>query len=400
MRTVEISKNTYLLTANDRRTHLFENLWTISNGVSYNSYLIDDEKITLIDTVERSYIEDFLEEIDEILQGRKIDYLVINHMEPDHSAGIKAIVNTYPEIKLVGNKMTFSLLKSFYDITDNTHEIKDGDTLNIGSKNLTFHITPWLHWPETMMTYVNEDKILFSGDAFGSFGTLDGGIFDDEINVCELENEMLRYYSNIVGKYSKMVLKALDKLGTLEVNIIGATHGPVWRTEIEDIIGKYKKWASHEADKGVVIVFGSMYGNTEKMADLIARELVLAGIKKVKIYDASQGDLSYVIQDLWRYRGVILGSSAYNAGMFPAIAELTQKIESLELGNRLVASFGSSGWNKAGVKGLNKFLENTDWEVIATSAETKGAPDKSAIEQSKAIAKAMSDRLHELYPED
>jgi len=399
MLTVKLTDNIYVFTANDRRTHLFENLWPIENGVAYNSYLIIDEMVTLIDTVEKNFLEDYLDAVDAVLQGRKIDYLVINHMEPDHSAGIKYIVNKFPDVKIIGNKMTFVLLRGFYKIEKNTIEIKDNDKLNIGSRSLTFFVTPWLHWPETMMTYVNEDKILFSGDAFGSFGTLNGGIFDDEIYLGDLENEMLRYFSNIIGKYSKMVVKALAHLDNLEVKMIGSTHGPVWRTDVSHVINQYKRWALHEAQRGVVIVFGSMYGNTEKLADIIARELVENGIRRIRIYDASKADLSNVIRDVWRYKAVILGSSAYNAGMFPAMENVVNKLQNLELTNRLVATFGSSGWNKAGVKGLNKFVEESGWEVVAPSAEAKGAPDEIAIVQAKAIAKAMAKRVIELYPE-
>jgi flavorubredoxin len=397
MQAVEIKKDIYLLTANDRRTHLFENLWPIEQGVAYNSYVVVDEKIALIDTIERCFTDDYLELLDLTLKGKNVDYLIINHMEPDHSASIKAIVDKYPDIVIIGNKMTFALLKGFYGLAKNTMEKKDGESLDLGSKRITFFGTPWLHWPETMMSYIESEKILFSGDAFGSFGTLDGSYFADETDIQVLDNEMLRYYSNIVGKYSKYVLKALEKLSSIEPNIIAATHGPVWRKNIAGLLQKYQKWASHDAEKGVVIVFGSMYGNTEKMADTVARELVENGIKKVIIHDASKTHLSYILRDIWRYKGLIAGSSAYNAGIFPPIEELTYKLEGIELTNRIFASFGSSGWNKAGVRGLNKFAEKTTWEFISPSAEASGKPDDTAMENCKTIGREMARRLNEIY---
>jgi len=400
MRTISIKENVYLLTANDRRTHLFENYWPLENGIAYNSYLIVDEKIALIDTVEKNFVEDFIEQIENTIGNREVDYLIINHMEPDHSSGIRAIVNKYPNIQIVGNKVTFNLLRGFYKEYDKQILINEADELDLGNRKLKFYLTPWIHWPETMMTYDINEKILFSGDAFGSFGTLDGGVFDDEINLEFYIDEMLRYFSNIVGngKYIKMVYKAMEKLKTIEITHIASTHGPVWRTDVSRLINYYEKWSAYESDKGVLIIFASMYNNTEKMADAIARELAVNGIKNVRVYDASKRHVSYILRDLWKYRGTILGSCAYNAGLFPAMKNLVTKLEEMEVENHLLGTFGSSGWNKAGVKELNKFAERIGWQVIAQSAETKGAPDNVSLEQCKSMARAMAAKLHEEFP--
>jgi flavorubredoxin len=397
---INITEDIFWLGVNDRKTHLFENLWPLDNGVSYNSYLVVDEKIALIDTVERSKTDEFLGRIHEIIGDRKIDYLVINHMEPDHSGGIKEILKENPDIKIVGNKMTFVLLRGLYNIDTNHYLIGDGDSINLGKHELKFIITPWLHWPETMMTYDIKDQVLFTGDAFGSFGTLNGGIFDDELNMDFYIDEMRRYYSNIVAKYSKMVVKAMDKISGIPLKFIASTHGPIWRSHIDWVLRLYRNWATYKAEKGVVIVFGSMYGNTEQMADIIARRLSEKGIRDIKIYDSSRRHLSYILSEIWHYKGLLLGSSAYNGGIFPPIENITRKLEEIEVSDRLLGTFGSSGWNKAGVKGLNQWAESMKWDLIATSPETRGAPEKNSIEMCIELADEMAARLHELYPDN
>ena len=395
---IKVEDGVFWLGVNDRKTHLFENMWPLDNGVSYNSYVVVDKKIALIDTVERSKVDEYMNRLEAVIGERKIDYLIVNHMEPDHSGGISEIVKHSPNVKIVGNKMTFVLLRGFYGISENNLLVNDGDTIDLGEHKLSFHMTPWLHWPETMMTYEEKTKILFSGDAFGSFGTLNGGIFDDETNLDFYINEMRRYYSNIVAKYSKMVVKAMDKLAKLELNYIASTHGPIWRSNVDWVLKLYQDWATYKAQKGVLIVFGSMYGNTEQMADITARRLAERGIKNIKIYDASRRHLSFILRDVWLYRGLLLGSSAYNGGIFPPVENVIRKFEEVELKDRLFGTFGSSGWNKAGVRGLNKWAEKIGWELVAKSPETRGAPDDNAIQQCLAVADAMADRLHELYP--
>jgi len=392
--TVKVSDKVYYLGVNDRRTHLFENMWPIPNGVSYNSYLIVDEKVALVDTIEFGSSDDYLDKIEEILGERTIDYLIINHMEPDHSGSIKKVVEKYPDIKLIGNLKTFKIVESYFGYKDNWYQIEDGTELDLGHHVMKFVMTPWVHWPETMMTFDLTERILFSGDAFGSWGTLDGGIFDDEIEFEDYYlDDMRRYYSNIVGKYSNMVQKAFKKLDGYDIRTICATHGPIWRKDVNKVIFLYDKWSKFETEDGVVIIYGSMYGNTEKMADVIARKLSEQGIKKIRIHDASKTHLSYLINDIWRYKGVILGSCAYNSGMLPTMENLTRTLEHMGVKDHLLGLFGSYSWNGGGVKSLFKFHENMDWELVSDPVDTKGIPGDEAFAKCEVIANAMADKL-------
>ncbi|PLX25274.1 MAG: FprA family A-type flavoprotein [Salinivirgaceae bacterium] len=394
MKHVKLSDDIYYLGVNDRRTHLFENAWPLPNGVAYNSYLIVDEKTALVDTVEYGHMEDFLQRLEDILGERQLDYLVINHMEPDHSGAIRQITNLYPDIQIVGNKKTFPILEGFYGISQNLYEVSEGDMLDLGKHKLNFYMAPMVHWPETMVTYESTTKTLFSADAFGSFGTLDGGIFDDELNLNFFEDELRRYYSNIVGKYGNQTQKALAKIADLDIKLIAATHGPIWRCHIDWIIEKYQKWSLYEAEEdGVVIVFGSMYGNTEKMADHIARTLSEQGIKDIRIYDASKTHASYIISDIWKYNGLIIGSAAYNGGAFPAVTSLLDKLKNMYVKNRHFGIFGSSSWGGGGHRTIQKWAEEAKLEPLGPKAEARCAPndddfalcDEVAIEVANAI---------------
>ncbi|MFO7843363.1 MAG: FprA family A-type flavoprotein [Bacteroidales bacterium] len=393
--TVKITDKVYWIGTNDRRTHLFENMWPLPYGISYNSYLIVDDKIALVDTLEQGSSDDYLLKIEELIgKDRSIDYLIVNHMEPDHSGAMKAIVERYPDIKIVGNLKTFKIIESYYGYKEKWHQIEDGSQIDLGYHKLKFVMTPWVHWPETMMTYDETEKMLFSGDAFGSFGSLDGGIFDDEIEFEDYyEEEMRRYYSNIVGQYSNMVQKAYKKLDGVDIKYICSTHGPVWRSDINKVISLYDKWSKYDSEKGVVIIYGSMYGNTAKLADFIARKLAENGIKKIRIYDASKTHLSYLINEIWRYKGVILGSCAYNSGMLPTMEQLTRTLEHMGVKNHLLGIFGSYSWNGGGVKSLHKFYEKIQWDLVSDPVDTKGIPGNEEFERCATIAKEMAKKL-------
>lgn len=393
MHQVNLTDNIYYLGFNDRRTHLFENFWPIPYGVSYNSYLIVDEKIALIDTVERTFIDDYLDQIEALTGGRPVDYLVINHMEPDHSGALKAVVTKYPNITLVGNKKTFDMVANYYKLSTQTLEVYDDSELPLGKHRLSFTTIPMVHWPETMVTFETSEKILFTGDAFGSFGTLDGGIFDDELNMASYEEELMRYFTNIVGKYCPHTQRALKKVQTLDVKVLAPTHGPVWRTDLNYILGKYEKWSSYATEPGAVIVYGSMYGNTAKMADVIARQLSVRGVKNIRVYDASKTHASYIISDIFKYKAFIIGSAAYNNELFPAVESLVTKIEHMGIKNHLLGIFGSYGWNGGGVKNLQKFAENIKWEVVYEPVEEKGTLKKEKFGQCLELANAMADKL-------
>ena len=393
MHQVKLAENIYFLGFNDRRTALFENIWPIPHGVSYNSYLIVDDKIALVDTVEQRYVDDYLDQIDAIIGDRKIDYLIINHMEPDHSGAIKPIMAKYPEITLVGNKKTFGFVESFYTKPTKTLEVYDGHTLDLGKTKLQFQTIPMVHWPETMVTFDETHNILFSGDAFGSYGTLDGGVFDDEINLDFYEVEIMRYFTNIVGKYCPHTQRAMKKLAHLDIKMIAATHGPIWRSDLNWVLSRYDKWSSYNTDRGVIIVYGSMYGNTQKMAEVIARQLVERGIKNIRVYDSSKTHSSYIINDIFKYKGFIVGSCSYNNAMFPNVETLLTTIEHMAPKNHYLGIFGNYAWNGGGVKNLMNFAEKIKWELVHDPIEEKGALKPDNFAKCIDMANAMADKL-------
>lgn len=397
---VKVTDRIYWLGTNDRRKELFENLWPLPDGVSYNSYLITDEKTALLDTIEMGTGGDYVGWIEHLLResghdANQLDYLIINHMEPDHSGEIGDIVRRWPNVQIVGNGKTFKILEGYYGITENLVEVKEGDTLDLGHHKLQFVMTPWVHWPETMMTYDTTEHILFSGDAFGTFGTLDGAVFDDEIADFDEKylEEMRRYYSNIVGKYCTMVQKAFCKLNSVPLNVICPLHGPVWRSNPCKVIELYEKWSRYEAEDGVVIIYGSMYGNNAATADYIARKCAEAGIRKIKVHDASKTHLSYLINDIWRYRGVILGSCAYNTNMFPKIEQLTTELLHMGIKDRLLGLFGSYSWNGGGVKNLKTFAEAICWPLVAEPMDIFGTPTPEKLSACDSIATGMAEAL-------
>lgn len=378
---------------NDRRKRLFENIWPLDRGVSYNSYLIVDDKTALIDTIEDRAAGNYIERIETLLNGRSLDYLIINHMEPDHSGEIQEIFNHFKGVKLVGNAKTFKMVEAYWGIKDNLVQVDDGDTLDLGHHKLKFVMTPWVHWPETMMTYDQTEQILFSGDAFGSFGTLDGGIFDDEINFDFFEDEMRRYYSNIVGKYSNMVQKAFAKLKGIPVKVVASTHGPVWRSNPSKVIELYDRWSRYEAEEGVVIIFASMYGNTEDIADYIGRKIAENGVKNIRIHDVSRTHISHLINEIWKYRGLVLGSCAYNSEMFPLMEQLTRELTHMGIKNKKLALFGSYSWNGGGVKNLLKFADEAKLELVAEPAEIYGKPNAEKLQQFDELAKKIAESV-------
>lgn len=387
MKQIVISNKINYLGTNDRKKELFENNWPLPNGVAYNSYLINDDKTALVDTLEFGSKDDYLDVIASQLGGKPLDYIIVNHMEPDHSSMIGVLLKFYPEVKVVSNIKAFKMLEAYFKISpDNFLEVKEGEVLDLGYHKLTFYITPWVHWPETMMTYDKTDKVLFSCDAFGSFGTLDGGIFDDEINFAFYEDEMRRYYSNIVGKYSNMVQKAFAKLKEVDIKVICPSHGPIWRTNPAKAVELYDKWSRHESEEGVVIAYASMYGNTEKMADYLARLIAERGIKNIRIYDVSKTHASFIISEIWKYRGVVLGSSAYNAGMHPMMEHLCHELSVVGPKDKNYALFGSYSWNGGGLKSLIAFSEKVSWNKIAEPVELIGAPDEKKMEGFSSVA--------------
>ncbi len=391
---IEIVPGISWIGVNDRETDLFEAMWPLPEGISYNSYLITDEKTALVDTVKKTHLSQYVENIRKALPaGRGIDYLIINHIEPDHSGAIPVLKGLFPGMKIVGNKKTLEFLKDFYGITSDTTVVSDGDTLSLGSRTLSFIITPMVHWPETMMTYEPASRMLFSGDAFGGFKTLDGGLFDDEIAISDFDSELLRYFSNIIGKFSPMVQKAITKIKDLDIGIIATTHGPVWRKAPGYVIGKYDLWSRYTAEPGIVLVYASMYGNTLKMAEAVARGLALQGTKTVRMYDVARTSPSYIIRDAWQYKGIILGSCTYELGLFPPMRYLVELFEEKGLRDRKLGIFGSYGWTGGAVKHLRAFAEKTSWELIEPVVEVKCSADADGLDQCIQLGRSMAKAL-------
>lgn len=386
-----ITNDIYYVGVNDRQKKLFENLWPIPNGVSYNSYLIVDKKTVLIDTVDISYSEIFFKKIEKVLKGGKIDYLIVDHMEPDHAGSIQLLREKYPDVQIVGNKQTFGMLAGYHNITDGLYEVKEGDTLNLGSHKLRFYMAPMVHWPEVMFTYEETEKILFSADAFGTFGTLDGGVIDKELNTNRYWDEMIRYYANIVGKYGNPVQKALQKLSDIDIRMICSTHGPVWTEQKKNAVDIYDRLSRYEGINGVTIAYGNMYGHTEQMAETIASALAEEGIREIAMHDVSNTHASYILRDIFNYKGVIIGSPTYSTRIFPGIDFLLNQITLRDVRNRLFGYFGSFTWAGAAVKRLAAFGEEMKWEIVGNPVEQK--QNISTEEQCIALGKAMARRL-------
>jgi flavorubredoxin len=390
----EITNNIYYVGVNDRNKFLFEGLWPLPNGVSYNSYLLVDEKVCLIDTVEVDFFTQFIENIREVIGDRPIDYLVVNHMEPDHSGSIALIRKYYPEIQVVGNKKTFGMLSGFYNICGGEIEVKNGDTLSLGGRELTFVLTPMVHWPETMVTLDSANHVLFSGDAFGCFGALNGGVIDSEINCDTFWLEMVRYYSNIVGKYGTPVQNALKKLAGVPLDYICSTHGPVWHEHIQKVIGIYDQLSRYECEEGIVICYGTMYGNTERMAEIIAAAASKAGIKNIVVYNVSKTHHSYILRDIFRYKALIVGAPTYNTSLYHEMDVLLSEIAHKDMKNRLIGWFGSYGWASKAVAKIQEWNDNAlHFEAVGEPVEMKQAVNADARARCEALGRAMADRL-------
>jgi flavorubredoxin len=395
MRLKEIRNNIYYTGVNDRSKALFENLWPLPNGVSYNSYLIIDEKTALVDTVDAGFSDAFVRQISDILDGRPLDYLVVNHMEPDHSGSVRTLRQYYPGMKIVGNSKTFGMLEGFYGIKDGLHEVNDGGSLPIGSRTLTFHTAPMVHWPEVMFTYDSSSRLLFSADAFGTYGALDGGVLDSEVNVDGLWDEMQRYYANIVGKYGSPVQKAIKKVAPLDIEIICSTHGPVWQKYIREAVSVYDRMSRYEGEKGVTLIYGTMYGNTERMAETIACALADNGITNIAMHNASKSHSSYILRDVFKYKAVIAGSPTYSNELFPDIASILSKIETRDVKNRIFACFGSYAWAGAAVKRMSDFAERMKWETAGDAVEQKQGMSPDSRRLCCELGKAVALKLNE-----
>ena len=395
MKDITISDSIFYVGADDTTLDLFESQYIVPEGVSYNSYVIMDDKITIMDTVDQRATEEWIANVKNVLKDKTPAYLVVSHMEPDHAANIQKIAEMYPEMKIIGNAKTFSMMPQFFDfdLSNRSVVVKEGEEISLGAHTLQFFMAPMVHWPEVMVTYDVTDKIVFSADAFGTYGTLDGGVIDTEMNVEHYWEEMIRYYSNIVGKYGSPVQRALQKLSGLDIQTICSTHGPVWREYASKAIDIYDRMSRYEGEEGVVIIYGSMYGNTEQMAEAIAASLADNGIKNIVMHNVSKSPSSYILKDVFKYKGVIVGSPTYSNQLFPEVEAVLSKIELREVKNRIFGYFGSFTWAGAAVKRLAAFGEKMKWETVGTPVEQKQGLSATKYEECLALGKEMAGKL-------
>lgn len=357
----KVADDIFWIGGSDRRINMFENIFPVPRGVSYNSYIIMDEKTVLMDTVDYAISREFIENLTYVLNGRNLDYIVVNHMEPDHCAVIGDLLLRYPDVKLIGNAKTFQMINQFFEgMSYESVVVKEGDTLNMGKHTLKFVMAPMVHWPETMVTFDDVSGVLFSADAFGTFGALDGTIFADEV---DFDRDWLddgrRYYTNIVGKYGAQVQAVLKKVAALDVKIICPLHGPIWRENLGYIIDKYEKWSKYEPeDKGVMIAYASMYGNTENMANVLANTLAEKGVKNIRVYDVSNTHISQLISESFKYSHIVLAAPTYNGAVYPIMENFIADMKALNLQNRTVAVMDNGTWAAVAGKKISEAVSS------------------------------------------
>lgn len=346
--------------ASDHRLNLFENIHPIPRGVSYNSYVLLDEKNVLFDTVDWSVCGQFLENLKYVLDGKKLDVIIIHHVEPDHLASLEEIMLRYPEAKIYATAKAITMMEQFgFAVEGKTQAVKEGDTLELGKHTLTFVMAPMVHWPEVMVSYDSYGKTLFSADAFGTFGALDGKLFNDEVDFDrDWIDDARRYFTNIVGKYGVQTMNLLKKASQLDIEMICPLHGPVWRNNFSYIIEKHQLWATYTPEvKGVMIAYASVYGHTESAAQALASKLVQAGIKDVVVYDVSNTDPSYLVSEAFKYSHIVLASSTYNACVFPKMQEFLEHLKMLNFQNRTIAIMENGSWASMSGNLMRKMLE-------------------------------------------
>ena len=390
---MKISDRIYYVGVNDVIKELFEGLWPLPFGVSYNSYLVVDDKVAMVDTVEAGFEDEFLEEIEASIGDRPIDYLIVNHMEPDHSSLTAYMLEKYPSMKIVANAKTLPMLKGYYGVSeDRVHVVGEAQTLSLGGCTLRFHMIPMVHWPETMVTYLEEENTLFSGDAFGTFGAVDEQITDSEETFGIYRDEMIRYYSNIVGKYGTPVQAALKKLAGVRVDRICSTHGPVWEECVDQVIALYDKMSRYEVERGVCLVYGSMYGNTAAAADALAEELEARGIPYA-IHDLAGNNedslgVSGALRDVFKYDTVVVGSPTYNGAVYPPVETFMKALAARNITNRRFFAFGSYTWAQASVRLLNAAAQDLGFTLLGD-----GMPFPQAYTQEKCDMAALAELL-------
>ena len=393
---IQVNKDTFWTGVNDYESDMFESLWPLSQGVAYNSYVITGTTATAaIDTVKGPYLDEYYNKLLQALNGRTLNYLVVNHMEPDHAGLISQLKSKWPSLKFIGNAKTIPLLKGYHGITEDIITVKDGDTLDLGGHVLKFATVPMLHWPESMVTFDSSTGVLFSNDSFGGFGAHEGGLFDDEKLNSRWEDEMLRYYACIVAKYSNVVQAALRKLGTLDIKNIFPSHGTLFRKDIKQVISLYDKWSRFEGDNGAVVVYGSMYGNTKRMAEAVCSGLSSADVKEIRLYDSSRTDPSYILRDIWKFKAFALLSCTYNTQLYPPIEAICSKLLNRMPKNKFLGIAGSYSWSKGALTALQAFAEKIKLEKINPEVEVFTSPTTEDLSKCFELGKNLGEALHE-----
>lgn len=391
----KIKDDIFYVGVNDRVTSLFEGMWPIPGGISYNSYVIADEKVAVVDCVGEEFFSEYLSNIRQAIGDRPVDYIIVNHMEPDHSGALRLFRQYYPDARIVGNKKTLQMVEGFYGVaSEDDIAVSPCTTLELGSHVLEFYLTPMVHWPETMMTYDRQSGCLFSGDAFGCFGALNGTVIDSEMDVEPFFPEMRRYYSNIVGKYGIPVQNALRKLAGVKISALCPTHGPVWTEQRERVIGEYDRLSRYEGRAGLTIVYGTMYGNTRRMAESIARGAAEAGLRDIRVMDAMRTPLSNILESVFTYSGLAIGATTYNTTVHPAVEAVIGAIKLREVKNRCFGAFGSFSWAGKAVKLITDFATDMHYDMPAAPIEMKqgfsAEVEQQCVEMGRLIAGEMS----------
>lgn len=385
---IEIKPDIFWIGVNDHETTLFEGLWPIeAEGISYNTFLIKDDKTAIIDLTKEIMTQPLLQQVEAMVRFEEIDYIIINHMEPDHSGALLRILELAPQAILIGTPKTKEMLASFYGITERIQVVSDGETLSLGNHTLRFVHTPFVHWPETMMTVDENEKILFSCDGFGGYGRIEGGIFDDEVsNLDHFKQESLRYYTNIVAQYSKAVLRAIKKLEGMPIAIVAPSHGLIWREHPETIIELYREWSELGNSPGkpaVTLLHASMYGNTHKMMEAVAWGVAREGMA-LESFDVTNTHASYILPALWQNRGVIIGAPTYDGSLFPTMAHILDFAVRKRIQGKTVALFGSYAWSAGARKELEKILAPLNWAWI-DAFEFAGGPDQDDLARGEEL---------------
>lgn len=394
----KVTEDLYWVGGNDRQIELFENIFPLAKGVSYNSYLLLDEQTVLFDTADYAIGKQFIENVMSVLNGRNLDYIVVNHMEPDHCSLIGELLLHYPDVKIIGNAKTFPMIEQFFsfDLTGKTLTVKEGDTFCSGKHTFRFIMSPMVHWPEAMMTYDEKDKVLFSADAFGTFNALNGNLFNDELDFNrEWLDEARRYYTNIVGKYGPQVQNVLKKASSLDIQMICPLHGPVWRSNLNSIIEKYNLWSRYEPEeKGVMIAYASMYGNTENMAEILAVMLAEAGVKNIHMHNISKTHVSELISDSFKYSHIVLASPTYNNGIYPLMDNYLEDMKALSLQNRTIAVLGNGSWAPQATKLISaKIKEMKNMRLLEASVTIKSSLKEAQLEELNSLSRQIAEEV-------